>query len=356
MSTINPVIKTFLDNSSILIKDFDSLFSQKYELIQPISVIFEMSETQGDERKLTFCIFDDHMTGIKVSSVDHKELYKIALTRPPHRHDSWEFMYVLDGAVKHHVDKISNLYPKGSCCLLCDNVNHREEFTTDFRAIFITVSNDLLLKTLRDDIYRNDNGRIIHYNQSLLSDIAKMKDKLNRKEFIDFLPIASQPNVTEEIEDLLDKLGIEMSVNKSGHVFFAQAMLSRFFSIISNHNYYLKFINKIDATSEETLFARITQLIEQNNGRIKRESLESILNYSADHLNRVAKKYSGMNLVELGQHICLHHAATMLKETDMKIAEILEYFGYSNRTYFNKIFQMKYHVSPRDYRKLSREG
>jgi AraC-like DNA-binding protein len=45
----------------------------------------------------------------------------------------------------------------------------------------------------------------------------------------------------------------------------------------------------------------------------------------------------------------------MLKETDMKIAEILEHFGYSNRTYFNKIFREKYNVSPREYRKMSRE-
>lgn len=345
--------KSILNRSSFQIRDFDSIFSQKYELLEPIVITFEMSETQGSKRKLTFYMLDEQTAVSSISSDD--DIYEMLLNRPPHSHNSWELMYVLDGSIRHRVEKINSIYPKGSCCLLRQGVNHCEEFTTDFQALFVTVSDELIQKILHEDTYRDQTGRISHYNQNLISAISASGNKPKQKEFIDFLPISEDGSILVEVEELLDKLVIDMSENRSGHIFYAQAMLSRLFAILTNKKHYQQFNNRLDATSEENLYARITKLIEQNNGRIKRDNLEFILSYSADHLNRITKKHSGMSLVELGQHICLHQAANMLKETDMKIAEILEHFGYSNRTYFNKIFREKYNVSPREYRKMSRE-
>ncbi|MBE5977118.1 MAG: AraC family transcriptional regulator [Paenibacillaceae bacterium] len=40
----------------------------------------------------------------------------------------------------------------------------------------------------------------------------------------------------------------------------------------------------------------------------------------------------------------------VLLETDMKIGEICETLGYSNRNFFNKLFAEEYSITPSKYR------
>ena len=79
--------------------------------------------------------------------------------------------------------------------------------------------------------------------------------------------------------------------------------------------------------------------------------MKKAMNYTRDYLNRVVKKRSGMTLVELGQQICLEEAADMLIHTDKGIGHIIQEAGYVNRTYFYRIFQEKYGMTPLEYRK-----
>jgi len=41
----------------------------------------------------------------------------------------------------------------------------------------------------------------------------------------------------------------------------------------------------------------------------------------------------------------------MLKNTDMKIEEICEALGYTNRSFFNRLFIERYGMTPTKYRK-----
>ena len=50
----------------------------------------------------------------------------------------------------------------------------------------------------------------------------------------------------------------------------------------------------------------------------------------------------------------LEEAAALLVQTDQTVAEIMHLLGYSNRTYFYRIFQEKYGVTPREYRLQNR--
>jgi len=57
-----------------------------------------------------------------------------------------------------------------------------------------------------------------------------------------------------------------------------------------------------------------------------------------------------MSLVELGRSISLEEAATLLRDTDDTVGEIMQILGYSNRTYFYRIFRQKYGLTPKEYR------
>ena len=62
------------------------------------------------------------------------------------------------------------------------------------------------------------------------------------------------------------------------------------------------------------------------------------MHYIADYLKRVVKKSTGLTLVEYGQLFRLQEAAALLIESDLSIYNVMSKSGFSNRSYFNKIF------------------
>lgn len=66
-------------------------------------------------------------------------------------------------------------------------------------------------------------------------------------------------------------------------------------------------------------------------------------------LNQI-KKYTGMSLLEYGQTIFLKEAEQLLTKTERKISEIIKELGFSNRTYFYRIFKERYGITPNEYR------
>ena len=56
-----------------------------------------------------------------------------------HQHAYFELIYVIDGSMYQNIENKRHLYSKGSLCLLNRNIHHAEEFTTDFRAAFLSL-------------------------------------------------------------------------------------------------------------------------------------------------------------------------------------------------------------------------
>ena len=50
----------------------------------------------------------------------------------------------------------------------------------------------------------------------------------------------------------------------------------------------------------------------------------------------------------------MQKAAQLLKDSDRSVGSICEELGYSNRTYFNRIFMQHYGLTPSEYRQQSR--
>lgn len=48
--------------------------------------------------------------------------------------------------------------------------------------------------------------------------------------------------------------------------------------------------------------------------------------------------------------ICMRHAATLLKETNLSISEIMLELKFTNTTQFYKIFKQEYGFTPKQYR------
>ena len=87
-----------------------------------------------------------------------------------------------------------------------------------------------------------------------------------------------------------------------------------------------------------------------------RSELSRLTNYSADYLNRIIKKYSGLSLYDYGMLFCLRKAENYVKNSDLPISEIAVLCGFTNKTHFYRRFEEQYRLSPGAYRKAAREA
>ena len=83
---------------------------------------------------------------------------------------------------------------------------------------------------------------------------------------------------------------------------------------------------------------------------ITRAQMAKKLKCSPGYISRLAKKFNGVDYVTLATTYRLEHAAKLLTETNMTIAEIAEEAGYEYLSYFYKQFKKHYGVTPRQYR------
>ncbi len=80
------------------------------------------------------------------------------------------------------------------------------------------------------------------------------------------------------------------------------------------------------------------------------------LHYDVCWLSREIGKQTGRTYTELVQAKRLGQAAYLLSSTGMSVMEISMAVGYSNISYFHRIFQKKFGMTPRRYRMADREA
>ena len=103
------------------------------------------------------------------------------------------------------------------------------------------------------------------------------------------------------------------------------------------------------------IFARISHLIEERNGRVTRNELARQLNYSGDYINRIVNKFTGLCLFDYSMNFCMKKAADELVHSEKTIGEIANGLHFSNRTHFYKLFKEKYGVTPKEFRTANME-
>lgn len=78
--------------------------------------------------------------------------------------------------------------------------------------------------------------------------------------------------------------------------------------------------------------------------------LARLLHYDLYWLSREIKKITGKNYTELVQEKRLNQAVYLLEHTSMSVMDIGMSVGYDNMSYFHRIFQKRYGMTPRKYR------
>lgn len=275
----------------------------------------------------------------------------------PHHHNFIEMMYVLSGEVCHRIEKKAYRYRSGQCCILNRNIRHCEHFSADCEVVFLMFAESFLAQLLDHDTPYTHDGSCHSY----FTTIRHLLDQNHRnyyepsKEYTDFLPLqweTLEKMLRTEWRPLIRQLIRETGAQKPGCMFMIEGILARLFSLLENPELYRKSQIRLAGSKEEMLLNKIGHIFEACHGNIGREELAILMEYNSDYLNRVVKRQTGMSLMAYGQIFCLREAERLLLETSKSIAEIVSGLGFSNRSYFYRIFEKKYGMTPKEYRRI----
>ena len=134
------------------------------------------------------------------------------------------------------------------------------------------------------------------------------------------------------------------------NVFLIKSLLCRLLYLLNRKDLYSTAPVELGTATEGKIFSEIVKAIEKNKGRIGRNELSEALHYSGNYLNRISKKYTGMNLTEYSNAVAMKFAANYLITTNLTINEIADKLSFSNKRYFYEAFEKIYGTTPRKYR------
>ena len=95
----------------------------------------------------------------------------------------------------------------------------------------------------------------------------------------------------------------------------------------------------------------INAIHEFSNKEISLKTLASQLNMHPSYLGNIFHQQTGYYFNDYLNEERLKYAAELMKETPLKMKEIVDKSGFSSQTYFNRLFKRKYGTSPLAYRR-----
>ena len=116
----------------------------------------------------------------------------------------------------------------------------------------------------------------------------------------------------------------------------------------------LEFINHSDKlvseTKEKSAVLQTLKYIEDNYQNASLSEIAEQLHYDLYWLSREIKQCTGNTFTELLQQKRLLQTEYLLTYSNMKISDIAAGVGYNNMSYFHRIFEEKFGMSPKKYR------
>jgi len=254
---------------------------------------------------------------------------------PEHKHNYVEVIYMCQGKTCHIVNGEEVELHAGELLFLSQNVT-QEILPAQLEDIAV---NFIILPEFFDHTLQ-----MIGKEENQLRDfiIGCLKNEDNHIGYLHFKVANVLP-----IQNLIENLIWSILHNQQNNRSINQITMGLMFLQLMNHTDKLSVGKK---QYEEELTIQILRFIEENYKEGQLTDLAESLNCDLYWLSRMVKRLTGKTYTELVQIKRLNQAAYLLTTTRLTVADVSMVVGYSNISYFHRIFHKRFNATPKEYR------
>ena len=254
---------------------------------------------------------------------------------PKHTHNYVEMIYMCQGQTRHLINGIEVTLNAGELLVMSQNAT-QEVLPAGEEDIAV---NFIILPQFFDTAIQ-----MIDENENPIRDflIGCIQGKENHMGFLHFEATNILP-IQNLVENLIWTLANQQPNKRS----INQLTMGLLFLQLTNHTETLR---TAPSFAQQELMLHVLRYIEEHYRDGQLQAVAQQLHYAQCWLSREIKRRSGKTFTQLVQDKRMSQAAFLLKTTAMTVLEISESVGYENVSYFHRVFQERYGVSPRKYR------
>lgn len=253
---------------------------------------------------------------------------------PPHSHSYAETMFVLSGEITHVLDGRRLTLRAGDILFMNKHVTHAVE------------------RAEREDIGVN----------LILSDafLSSLGERLSSTVFSPFLEenargagaavyLCFHTDGVVQIGNLLENMLYEMTeCDPEPHILSETVAL--LLSYLSIKQEKLLFLRSAAQTREEKRRAEVLSYVKDRYRDGSLAELSHRLGLTVPYLSTWVSAHIGMSVKELLIRERQERAASLLRDTDLPVSEVIRAVGYESASYFHREFSTRYGLTPRAYR------
>ncbi len=259
---------------------------------------------------------------------------------PKHTHNYIEVIYMCSGQTHHIINGTDVILHKGELLFL--NPNATQE-------IYAAGERDIAVNFIILPEFFDYGLQMIDSEESFLRDfvIDCLKGGNDSSGYLYFKVAEILP-----IQNLVENLIWSIMNKQSNKRRINQVTMGLLFLQLMNH------MDKLETNADDEpqkLVITVLSYIEEHYKEGELSSLAEILHYDLSWLSKEIKKRTGMTYTELVQTKRLNQAAYLLTTTAISVIDVAMAVGYDNISYFHRIFQKKFNMTPRVYRISQRE-
>jgi AraC-like DNA-binding protein len=261
-------------------------------------------------------------------------LQKEALSALNHYHPEFELAFISKGTGKRYIGDYVGCFSKGDLVFLGPNLSHCWKF----------------------DDYADDEMEeviVINFTRDFLGDDFFCKPELfeiSRLLERGVNGIIYHPSVIQNVTDELSQLVNEESSFKRLHLFLDilhQIAVARNYTLVDQLCYV-----PISGTSDQERISKVFSYIRDNyKTNVCLDEAAQLACMSPNSFCKFFKKATHKTFVEVVVEYRLQYAITQLLHTSKSVTQICFDCGFNDIIYFNRMFKLKMHLSPLQYKK-----
>lgn len=257
---------------------------------------------------------------------------------PEHSHDFIEVVYMCLGSTTHIINGKEVLLSEGELLFLSRNARH---------SIHTASENDIAVNfIILPEFFGSSLFSLGEEDTPLKRFItASLDGGSGDSDYLHF-KVAGELPVQNLVENLIWILLNDTRNKRTVNRITMELLFQHLMNCTDNISY---------ASTEDELVVKFLKYIDDNYRKASLSEAAKLLFCDPSWLSREIKRRTGSNYTELIRERRLSQAVFYLKNTNMKISEIVSDIGYDNVSYFYRIFFDMYKMTPKEYRRAIKD-